>query len=75
MAPKIAVLPLDDPEVFSFLSCKHTALIHVSYSIDTVTNWLASKASNLDLRVWSTACCQLHYSPLILATQVGVEPT
>jgi hypothetical protein len=27
---------------------RHTPLIHVSYSTDIVTNWLASKASNLD---------------------------
>ena len=45
-------------------SLRHTPLIHVSYSTDIVTNWLASKASNLDFRVQSAACSQLHHSPL-----------
>jgi hypothetical protein len=72
---KTAVLPLDDPGIFTFHFTGHTSLIHVSYSTDIVTNWLASKASNLGLRVQSAVCCQLHYSPLMLAAQVGVEPT
>lgn len=73
--PKTAILPLDDPGVFSLLSLRHTSLIHVSYSLTQLLNWLASKASNLDFRVQSAACCQLHYSPSNLAAQVGVEPT
>jgi hypothetical protein len=73
--PKTAVLPLDDPGIFSFPFARHTSLIHVSYSTDTITNWLASKASNPDFRVQSAACYQLHYSPTNLAAQVGVEPT
>src|SRR5580704_390670 len=48
-------------------SFRHTSLIHVSYRTDIVTNWLTSKASNLDFRVQSAACCQLHYSPSNLA--------
>ena len=35
----------------------HTPLFHVSYSTDIVINWLVSKASNLDFRVQSAACC------------------
>ena len=73
--PKTAVLPLDDPGIFTFHFTGHTSLIYVSYSTDIVTNWLASKASNLDLRVQSAVCCQLHYSPSHLAAQAGVEPT
>jgi hypothetical protein len=34
--------------ILLFPSLGHTPLIHVSYSTDIVTNWLASKASNLD---------------------------
>ena len=40
-------------------------------STGTVTNWLASKASNLDFRGQSATCCQLHDLPSNLAAQVG----
>jgi hypothetical protein len=46
VVPKTTVLPLDDPGTFS--SFRDTPPIHASYSTDIVTNWLASKASNLD---------------------------
>ena len=48
MVSKTTVLPLDDPGNFSFPSLKYTSLIHVMRPTDIATNWLASKASNLD---------------------------
>jgi hypothetical protein len=45
--PKTAVLPLDDPGIFTF-SLEHTPLSHVSDSAVIATNWLASKCFELE---------------------------
>ena len=45
---KTTVLPLDDPGTLFVFMAKHTFPIYARYRADIVTNWPASKASNLE---------------------------
>lgn len=54
---------------------KGVASLCLSHSATPRRNWLRRRDSNPKRESQSLACCQLHQTPVKLATAVGFEPT